>query len=103
MRCFAKAIPKVGLYSFPISLWKNVSDKRYVKARGKNDFLIDNVLALGSGGIKIGFDLGGGSSTFVAVMAERNVTVSHGKEKGFNPVNRTIWVQKTEMGCGREG
>ncbi|GFS35807.1 S-adenosyl-L-methionine-dependent methyltransferases superfamily protein [Actinidia rufa] len=26
-RCFAKAIPKVGLYSFPISLWKNVSDK----------------------------------------------------------------------------
>ncbi|PSR98225.1 Protein like [Actinidia chinensis var. chinensis] len=93
-RCFAKAIPKVGLYSFPISLWKNVSDKvlswsglgcknleclngkelskdcvgcfhsanecenqRYVKARGKNDFLIDDVLALGSGGIRIGFDL----------------------------------------------
>ncbi|XP_057504074.1 probable methyltransferase At1g29790 [Actinidia eriantha] len=111
-RCFAKAIPKVGLYSFPISLWKNVSDKvlswsglgcknleclngkklskdcvgcfdsengyenqRYVKARGKNDFLIDDVLALGSGGIRIGFDLGGGSGTFAAVMAERNVTV----------------------------
>ncbi|GFY92773.1 S-adenosyl-L-methionine-dependent methyltransferases superfamily protein [Actinidia rufa] len=90
-RCFAKAIPKVGLYSFPISRWKNVSDKvlswsglgcknleclngkelskdrvgcfdsangcenkRYVKARGKNDFLIDDVLALGSGGIRIG-------------------------------------------------
>ncbi|XP_057502340.1 probable methyltransferase At1g29790 [Actinidia eriantha] len=111
-RCFAKAIPKVGLYSFPISLWKNVSDKvlswsglgcknleclngkilnkdcvgcfdlangyenqRYVKARRKNDFLIDDVLALGSGGIRIGFDLGGGSGTFAAIMAERNVTV----------------------------
>ena len=78
-------------------------NQRYVKPRGKNDFLIDDVLALGSGGIKIGFDLGGGSSTFAAVMAEKNVTVSHGKEEGFNPVNRTIWVQKTEMGCGREG
>ncbi|KAL7261801.1 hypothetical protein ACSBR1_000244 [Camellia fascicularis] len=111
-RCFAKSIPKVGLYSFPISLWKNVSDKilnwsglgcknlqclnskklskdcvgcfdlvngfenpKYVKSRTKNDFLIDDVLALGSGGIRIGFDLGGGSGTFAARMAERNVTV----------------------------
>ncbi|KAE9458604.1 hypothetical protein C3L33_09470, partial [Rhododendron williamsianum] len=45
------------------------------KARGKNDFLINDVLNLGSGGIRIGFDLGGGSGTFAARMAERNVTV----------------------------
>lgn len=111
-RCFAKSLPKVGLQSFPVSLWKPVSDKivtwsglgcknfdcltskklsrecvgcfdlananenqRYIKARGKNDFLIDEVLALGSGGIRIGFDIGGGSGTFAARMAERNVTV----------------------------
>ncbi|KAJ0025664.1 hypothetical protein Pint_09120 [Pistacia integerrima] len=86
-RCFAKSIPKVGLQSFPNSIWKPVSDKivtwsglgyenqRYVKARSKNDFLIDDVLGLGSGGIRIGFDIGGGSGTFAARMAERNVTV----------------------------
>lgn len=111
-RCFAKSIPKIGLYSFPISLWKNVSDRimnwsglgcknlqcligkklnrdcvgcfdlvngyenqRYVKPRGKSDFLINDVLALGSGGIRIGFDLGGGSGSFAARMAEKNVTV----------------------------
>ncbi|XP_009350044.2 probable methyltransferase At1g29790 [Pyrus x bretschneideri] len=49
--------------------------QRYVKARSKNDFLIDDVLALGSGGIRIGFDIGGGSGTFAARMAERNMTV----------------------------
>ncbi|KAL7117453.1 hypothetical protein ACP275_03G072300 [Erythranthe tilingii] len=116
-RCFAKAIPKVGFQSFPISLWKNVSEKsfswsglgcknlaclnikklnrdcagcfdivrgyetqRYVKGRSKNDFLIDDVLAMvvgpaGGGGIRIGFDIGGGSGTFAARMAERNVTI----------------------------
>ncbi|CAL8995589.1 unnamed protein product [Prunus brigantina] len=50
-------------------------NQRFVKARGKNDFLIDDVLALGSGGIRIGFDIGGGSGTFAARMAERNMTV----------------------------
>lgn len=111
-RCFAKTIPKVGLQPFPVSLWKNVSEKiyswsglacknlaclnykklnrdcaacfdiingyetqRYVKARSKNDFPIDDVLAMGSGGIRIGFDIGGGSGTFAARMAERNVTI----------------------------
>ncbi|KAL0360575.1 UNVERIFIED_CONTAM: hypothetical protein Sradi_3742000 [Sesamum radiatum] len=49
--------------------------QKYVKARSKNDFLIDDVLAMGSGGIRIGFDIGGGSGTFAARMAERNVTV----------------------------
>ncbi|EYU38830.1 hypothetical protein ABFS82_03G068100 [Erythranthe guttata] len=113
-RCFAKAIPKLGFQSFPISLWKNVSEKsfswsglgcknlaclnikklnrdcagcfdivkgyetqKYVKGRSKNDFLIDDVLAMvvGGGGIRIGFDIGGGSGTFAARMAERNVTI----------------------------
>ncbi|XP_077221320.1 S-adenosyl-L-methionine-dependent methyltransferases superfamily protein [Tasmannia lanceolata] len=49
--------------------------QRWVRARGKNDFLIDDVLRLVSGGIKIGFDIGGGSGNFAAVMAEKNVTV----------------------------
>lgn len=50
-------------------------NQRYVKARGKNDFVIDDVLALASGGIRIGFDIGGGSGSFAARMADRNVTV----------------------------
>lgn len=111
-RCLAKSIPKSGLYSFPISLWKQVSDKivswngfscksfqclnskklnrdcvgcfdlvngfetqKFIKARGKNDFLVNDVLALGGGGIRIGFDIAGGSGTFAARMAERNVTI----------------------------
>lgn len=52
--------------------------QRYVKARGKNDFLLDDVLLMGgnNGRIRVGFDVGGGGSgTFAARMAERNVTV----------------------------
>ncbi|KAK6939368.1 putative S-adenosyl-L-methionine-dependent methyltransferase [Dillenia turbinata] len=52
-----------------------LESQRFVKARGKNDFLIDDVLALRSDGIRIGFDIGGGSGSFAARMAERNVTV----------------------------
>ncbi|XP_027356084.1 uncharacterized protein LOC113865599 isoform X1 [Abrus precatorius] len=111
-RCFAKSVSKVGLYSFPTSLWKPVGNKtvnwsdlgcksfeclngkrlsrdcigcfdlvngyenqRFFKSRSKNDFLVDDVLALGSGGIRIGLDVGGGSGSFAATMAERNVTV----------------------------
>ncbi|KAE8704205.1 Transcriptional factor B3 family protein / auxin-responsive factor AUX/IAA-related [Hibiscus syriacus] len=48
--------------------------QRYVKARSKIDFTMDDVLAMGNGGIRIGFDIGGGSGTFAARMAERNVT-----------------------------
>ncbi|KAA8537541.1 hypothetical protein F0562_027149 [Nyssa sinensis] len=78
-RCFAKSIPKgkklnrdcVGCFD----LINGYENQRYVKARGKNDFVIDDVLALGSGGIRIGFDIGGGSGTFAARMAERNVTL----------------------------
>ncbi|KAL5982915.1 hypothetical protein ACLOJK_016994 [Asimina triloba] len=49
--------------------------QRWVKARSKNDFVVDDVLAMGGGNIRIGFDLGGGSGTFAARMAEKNVTI----------------------------
>ncbi|KAL9830261.1 putative S-adenosyl-L-methionine-dependent methyltransferase [Arabidopsis thaliana] len=52
-----------------------VEKDRFVKVKGKNDFLIDDVLGLGSGKIRIGFDISGGSGTFAARMAEKNVTV----------------------------
>ncbi|KAG4955188.1 hypothetical protein AAZX31_14G202000 [Glycine max] len=48
---------------------------RFVKAKSKNDFLVDDVLALGGGGVRIGLDIGGGSGSFAARMADRNVTV----------------------------
>ncbi|EPS57421.1 hypothetical protein M569_17397 [Genlisea aurea] len=53
---------------------------RFIRARNKNDFLIDDVLSLGGGGggggIRIGFDVGGGGSgTLAARMAERGITV----------------------------
>ncbi|KAJ1421654.1 S-adenosyl-L-methionine-dependent methyltransferase [Sesbania bispinosa] len=50
-------------------------NQRFIKSRSKNDFLIDDVLALGSGGIQIGLDVGGGSGSFASIMADRNVTV----------------------------
>ncbi|MED6122824.1 hypothetical protein PIB30_043502 [Stylosanthes scabra] len=119
-RCFSKTVPKVGLNTFPNSLWnpfvvngnKSVNwsglncksfeclkgkklsrecigcfdlvkngneNQRFVKVKSKTDFLVDDVLDLGSssnnGGVRIGFDIGGGSGTFAARMAERNVTV----------------------------
>lgn len=60
----------VGCFDFV----NGIEKQRWVRARGKNDFLIDDVLALGSG-IRIGFDFGGASGNFAAWMAERNVTV----------------------------
>ncbi|GFY95709.1 S-adenosyl-L-methionine-dependent methyltransferases superfamily protein [Actinidia rufa] len=87
-RCFAKAIPKVGLYSFPISLWKNVSDKvlswsglgcKNLECLNGKKLSKDCVGCFdsenGYENQRIGFDLGGGSGTFAAVLAERNVTV----------------------------
>ncbi|KAI3745979.1 hypothetical protein L6452_08394 [Arctium lappa] len=57
-------------------LVKGYESQRFLKPRGKNDFLIDEVLGLGgNGGIRIGFDIGGGCGTFAARMAEKNVTV----------------------------
>ncbi|KAI4320951.1 hypothetical protein MLD38_034382 [Melastoma candidum] len=53
----------------------SAESQRFVKAKSKNDFLIDDVLTLGSGGIRIVFDIAGGSGTFAARMAERGVTV----------------------------
>ncbi|KAK1297444.1 hypothetical protein QJS10_CPB15g00546 [Acorus calamus] len=48
---------------------------RWVRSRGKNDFLVDEVLSLGRGNVRIGFDIDGGTAGFAARMAERNVTV----------------------------
>ncbi|RHN41600.1 putative S-adenosyl-L-methionine-dependent methyltransferase [Medicago truncatula] len=50
-------------------------NQRFVKSKSKNDFLVDDVLALGNGGIRMGFDIGGGSGSFAAIMFDRNVTV----------------------------
>ncbi|KAL2894766.1 putative methyltransferase PMT4 [Bienertia sinuspersici] len=50
-------------------------NQRFVKGRGKNDFLIDDVLGMGGDGIRIGLDIAGGSGTFAARMAEKNVNV----------------------------
>ncbi|MQL76212.1 hypothetical protein Taro_008595 [Colocasia esculenta] len=84
-RCLSKPVAKPGLLPLPESLWKPVSEKivgkwngfdrqMWVKPRGKNDFLIDDVLALG-GGIRVGFDIGGEAGNFAARMAEKNVTI----------------------------
>lgn len=53
--------------------------------------MIDDVLALGGGGIRIGFDIGGGAGNFAARMAERNVTiVTSTLEVGGKPMNEFI-------------
>ncbi|KAI3851350.1 hypothetical protein MKX03_006696, partial [Papaver bracteatum] len=54
----------------------NGNDKqKFVKASSKIDFRVDDVLASGNGGIRIGLDIGGGSGNLAARMAERNVTL----------------------------
>ncbi|MBA0752962.1 hypothetical protein Gogos_020987 [Gossypium gossypioides] len=88
-RCFAKTVSKVGLSTWSGLGCKNINclnkkpngfafdRQKYVKATSKNDFLIDDVLAMGNNGIRIGFDIGTGSKTgtFAALMAEKNVTI----------------------------
>lgn len=44
------------------------------KGLSKNDFLIDDVMRLAMGGIRIGLDIYG-SGSFAAIMAQRNITV----------------------------
>lgn len=56
-------------------LANGMENQRWVKARGKNDFLIHDVLAMANRNIRIGFDLGGSSGSFAARMAEKNVTI----------------------------
>ncbi|XP_010425464.1 PREDICTED: uncharacterized protein LOC104710544 [Camelina sativa] len=63
---------------------------RFVKVKGKNDFLIDDVLSLGSGKVRIGFDVSGGSGTFAARMAEKNVTVITNTLNNGAPFNEFI-------------
>ncbi|KAG0453786.1 hypothetical protein HPP92_025090 [Vanilla planifolia] len=81
-RCLSRPKPR-QLLPLPQSLWNTpsstgvavVDTQMWVKPRGKNDFLINDVLALGGGGIRIGFDIDGGAANFAARMAERNVTI----------------------------
>ncbi|KAJ0966951.1 hypothetical protein J5N97_023868 [Dioscorea zingiberensis] len=47
----------------------------WLKPRGKNDFLIDDVLKMGKGAIRTGLDISGGTGDYAARMAERNVTI----------------------------
>ncbi|XP_061356548.1 probable methyltransferase At1g29790 isoform X2 [Gastrolobium bilobum] len=72
-RCFAKTVSKVGLYPFSLSLWKPVGNKT-VNWSGLN---CKNFECLNgkNGGIRVGLDIGGGSGSFAARMADRNVTV----------------------------
>ena len=76
-RCLSKRVTVQTLLPLPSSLWANqtvTENKMWVSARGKNDFLIDEVLSLAKG-IRIGIDIGGGVADFAARMAEKNVTV----------------------------
>ncbi|VVB09441.1 unnamed protein product [Arabis nemorensis] len=61
----------VGCFEIGTSYEKD----RFVKVKEKNDFLIDDVLGLGDGKIRMGFDISGGSGTFAAKMAEKNVNI----------------------------
>ncbi|KAF9600843.1 hypothetical protein IFM89_013078 [Coptis chinensis] len=54
-------------------LVNGTEEYRFVQAKSKNDFLVHDVMDLGSGEIRIGLDNGGGSGTFAAMM--------HGREK----------------------
>ncbi|WOK98091.1 hypothetical protein Cni_G06801 [Canna indica] len=75
--------PGAGVYGLDKLIW--------IKHRGRNDFLINDVLALGGGGIRIGFDIGGGAGNFAARMAERNVTiVTSTLEVGGKPMNEFV-------------
>ena len=67
-RCRSRVSKKMAYGS------ENVDREMWVKAKGRNDFLIDEVLALGKN-IRVGFDIGGGAGVFAARMAEKNVTV----------------------------
>ncbi|RYR51223.1 hypothetical protein Ahy_A06g026255 isoform A [Arachis hypogaea] len=76
-RCFSKTVSKVGLNPFPNSLWNpfvvGSSGNKSVNWSGLNCKSFECLK--GNGGVRIGFDIGGGSGTFAARMAERNVTV----------------------------
>ncbi|CAA7399633.1 unnamed protein product [Spirodela intermedia] len=81
-RCLSRRTAVPELLPLPLSLWAPANQaaagafdrQMWVKPRGKNDFLIDDVLSL-TRGIRIGFDIAGGAGNFAARMAERNVTV----------------------------
>lgn len=65
-------------------------NQRFVKGKGKNDFIIDDVLGMGGDGVRIGLDIAGGSGTFAARMAEKNVTVITQTLNSEAPANEFI-------------
>eukprot|EP00249_Psilotum_nudum_P035998 c6124_g1_i1 orf=737-2071(+) len=54
---------------------EGIERRRWVTVRDRHDFIIDQVLDLKNGTIRVGLDIGGGSGSFAARMAERNVTI----------------------------
>ncbi|KAF9619801.1 hypothetical protein IFM89_009323 [Coptis chinensis] len=57
-------------------LVNGIEKYRFVQAKSKNNFLVHDVIDLGSGGIRIGLDIGGGSGTFAGMInLEKNVIV----------------------------
>ncbi|KMZ61807.1 S-adenosyl-L-methionine-dependent methyltransferases superfamilyprotein [Zostera marina] len=101
-RCLGRKMKRPGIVPFPTSLWKPVSaeivggwngfDKlAFANLRGKNDFSINDVLSLSGGGIRIGFDIDGGSGNFAARMAEKGVTViTSTLNSNGNPVSEFV-------------
>ncbi|KAK8940686.1 hypothetical protein KSP39_PZI009872 [Platanthera zijinensis] len=96
-RCLSHTKPR-QLLPLPKCLWNTPSftgaavlDKQmWIKPRGKNDFLIDDVLALAGRGIRIGFDIAGGAGNFAARMAERNITVVTSTLNAGGPVGEFV-------------
>ncbi|KAI3978926.1 hypothetical protein MKX01_016101 [Papaver californicum] len=96
-RCLTKPVPKRGFFLFyfhfenltlvvcivrrllkivlAVLIWLMNDKQKFVTASSKINFLVDDVLALGDGGIRIGLDIGGGSANLAARMAERNATL----------------------------
>ncbi|KAJ3672674.1 hypothetical protein LUZ60_007395 [Juncus effusus] len=105
-RCLTKPVHsgKTGTrLPFPQSLWNpsplpktgtnGIDRKIWMKPRWKNDFLIDDVLALAGNNnlIKIGFDIAGGAGNFAARMAERNITIiTSVLDSGGKPMNELV-------------
>uniref|UniRef100_A0A0A9CYP1 Methyltransferase type 11 domain-containing protein n=1 Tax=Arundo donax TaxID=35708 RepID=A0A0A9CYP1_ARUDO len=72
-RCLSRG-PRTPLPASNMGL----DNRRWVKPRHDHEFLIDDVLRLGSGAsskIRVGFDVAGGAANFAARMRERGVTI----------------------------
>ncbi|KAJ7533832.1 hypothetical protein O6H91_13G066800 [Diphasiastrum complanatum] len=64
--------------------------QRWMVARDRHDFPLDQVLALKNGTIRIGLDIGGGTASFAARMHEHNVTIVTSSLNLKGPFNEFI-------------